>query len=92
MKLDRIVNALYTHPVDQWMLILDLGPMGEQKKKSFVGDLGQILTAGTCIEIISTAELIHRRHVIVITNPGCTIIGWRESWIMDFSSLIDPAM
>ena len=38
------------------------------------------------------AELIHRSHVIVITNPGCTIIGWRESWIMDFSSLIDPAM
>ena len=74
MKLDRIVNALSMNPVDQWMLTLHLIQSENFLKGSLINELRTNLTA----EIFVVQD-----DVILIRNPGCTIIGWRESWLMD---------
>ena len=79
MKLDRIANGLTVNPVDHWMIILDVGHIGTKKKRSIVKDLRKTLTAKTVV----VPRGNEKEKMILITNPGCAISGWRESWLMN---------
>ena len=81
MKLNRTINSLSINPVDQWMLMLQLRTMKKNKRtKSFVKDLKECLTAETAV----VEDISNNMPMILITNPGCTICGSNESWLMNF--------
>ena len=77
MKLVRISNALSVNPVDQWMIILYLE--NSKMESAFVDDLRRALAAD-----LSDIVVLPDRNdqLILITNAGCTICGWKESWLM----------
>ena len=78
VKLVRVSNALSVNPVDQWMIILYLE--NSKMDSSFIDDVRGALAA----DILDIAVLPDRNdQVILITNAGCTICGWRESWLMN---------
>ena len=75
IKLDRIINSLSVNNVDQWMIIFDIS--GDQNE--FVkGLLGSLAADVATIHVHQDVG----GDIVLITNPGCTICGWRESWLM----------
>ena len=80
MKLNRTINSLSMNPVDQWMLILELRKMKEGKRRKFAKNLRESLTAETAVVEDSNGVM----QKVLITNPGCTICGSHESWLMNF--------
>ena len=74
-KLDRIVNSLSANKVDQWMIILDLNGDRQEFIKSLLGTLSTDIAATHLFQNVDF-------DTVSITNPGCTICGWSESWLM----------
>ena len=83
-QLARIVDALSMYPADQWMLILHLNECRRITRNSFVKELRASLTAETLV--VQNNDQHSAKYVMLIRNPGCTIIGWRESWICEFNT------
>ena len=79
IKLDRIVNSLSVNDVDQWMIVLELKELFCEDPKEFIKTLQGSLTVGIA-ETFVVQNM--NNHIVLITNPGCTICGWRESWLM----------
>ena len=78
-KLNRIINLFSENHVDQWMLIIHIARKEKEKDGQLIHDFARALTSDIC----STAVLDCENYVAaLITNPGCTICGWRESWLM----------
>ena len=82
MKLNRIINELTVNPVDHWMIILDVDHFGTKTKSSIIKDLRCNLTAETAVVPNGIGDFA--AHLILLTNTGCAICGWRESWLMNF--------
>ena len=79
IKLDRIVNSLSVNKVDQWMIILELKGLCFKDPAQFIKSLQASLTA----DIADTFVFQNiDNDIVLITNPGCTICGWSESWLM----------
>ena len=81
-KLNRIINELKANPVDHWMIILDVDNFGTKKKSSIIKDLRSNLTAETVVVRNGIGDFA--AHLILLTNTGCAICGWRESWLINF--------
>ena len=79
IKLDRIVNSLSAKKVNQWMIILDLQEMCCNDPKEFINSLGWSADIAK-IDVIQNVD----NDIVLITNPGCTICGYGESWLMSF--------
>ena len=79
IKLDRIVNSLSVNDVDQWMIVLELKEVCCKDPKEFVKSLQESLTVGIADTFVVENM---KSDIVLITNPGCTICGWRESWLM----------
>ena len=87
MKLDCIVNSLSINRVDQWMIVLDLSGDHKEFVECLLGSLTEDIATTHAIQIQNVGPKPDRlarqcNHIVLITNPGCTICGWRESWIM----------
>ena len=79
MKLVRVSNAMSVSPVDQWMIILFL--RGSTMKTAFINDLRRALAADVFSDTVEKPDRLDQ--VLLITNAGCTICGWRESWLLN---------
>ena len=83
IKLDRIINSLSVHKVAQWMIILDLHESCCEDPAIFIGNLWCSLRK----DVAEIREFQTPGHdVVLITNPGCTICGCNESWLMSRKS------
>ena len=94
IKLDRIVNSLSVNKVDQWMIVLDISGDHQEFVESLLGSLTADIAATHVIQnadIDQNLGILDRQwnHIVLITNPGCIISGWRESWLMGFANEID---
>ena len=79
IKLNRVVNSLSVNKLDQWMIILDLHELSCEDPDEFIDRLGCSLTVNVAvIDVIQNTD----NDIVLVTNPGCTICGWRESWLM----------
>ena len=82
IKLDRVIKGLIANPVDHWMIILDVGRNLTKKRRSVVKDLRGNVNAETIV--VRDGIDTYKSHLLLLTNTGCTISGWRESWLMNF--------
>ena len=87
MKLDCIVNSLSINKVDQWMIVLDLSGDHQEFVERLLGSLTADIATTHAIQIQNVDPEPDRfarqcNHIVLMTNPGCTICGWRESWLM----------
>ena len=79
MTLKRIMNTLSVSEVDQWMIILNYGRMKREGTSTFIGNLRKnVIEDGIQVVIPQSCE----EDIVSIANTGCTISGWRESWLM----------
>ena len=81
MKLDRIVRSLSESNLNHWMLVLDLQFYKLESECPLFNDVKQTLE-NDIVNIV-----IHQdgdNCVVIITNHGCAICGWRERWLMNF--------
>ena len=78
ITLNRLIKSFSENKVDQWMFILHI------KRKDKEKDVQLIHFARALIsDICSTAVLDCENYIAaLITNPNCSICGWRESWLM----------
>ena len=83
IKLDRIVNSLSVNKTDQWMIILDISGDHENFVESLLGSLtADIATTHVFQNKFRLHDMWLEGIIVLVTNPGCTICGWWESWLM----------
>ena len=79
ITLNRLIKSFSENNVDQWMLIIHI----KRKEKEGNGELLHHLARSLTSDICSTTVLDCENYIAaLITNPDCTICGWRESWLM----------
>ena len=82
-RLCSIANLLSVNTVHQWMVVLRVWIDTEQDQqviRCIYDDLRTALLPG-----IAHVYMPHDGHenTVLISNPGCTIGGWQETWLMN---------
>ena len=75
----EIIDLLLANQVDQWMIILYLDDSAMPNICPLKGDELEQLWDNVDIVAVKDGD----DEVVLITNPGCTICGWSEGWLVD---------
>ena len=86
-KLERIIRILTKKKEDRWMIILNvrrhfLANRNHKEESTVTHGLRQGMPAD--ISDTTVIEESDYNRIFLITNPGHSICGWRESWLSNF--------